>query len=207
MPRPTPARFRAVAVGVSSGGMRALKLLLGQLPADFPLPLLVVQHISPDAGDGLARLLDDLCAIRVKEADEREAAVPATAYLAPPNYHLLVEKDGILALSADPPVSYARPSIDVLFESAAEVFGPDLIGVVLTGANFDGSQGLKAIKQKGGVAIVQDPVDAAAQQMPLSALAATEVDYVLTLDEIAPLLTRLAALRSSVPSHGDALYD
>jgi two-component system chemotaxis response regulator CheB len=186
--------------------MRALKLLLGQLPADFPLPLLVVQHISPDAGDGLARLLDDLCAIRVKEADEREAAVPATAYLAPPNYHLLVEKDGILALSADPPVSHARPSIDVLFESAAEVFGPELIGVVLTGANFDGSQGLKAIKQKGGVAIVQDPADAAAQQMPLSALAATEVDYVLALDEIAPLLKKLAALRSGLSPHGDVLY-
>lgn len=186
--------------------MRALKILLGQLSADFPLPLLVVQHISPDAGDGLARLLDDLCAIRVKEADEQDVVLPGTVYLAPPNYHLLVEKAGILALSADPPVSFARPSIDVLFESAAEVFGPELIGVVLTGANFDGSQGLKIIKQRGGVAIVQDPADAAAQQMPLSALAATEVDYVVALDEIAPLLKKLAALRPSLPPHGDALY-
>lgn len=186
------AKFQAVAIGVSSGGMQALKILLGQLPADFPLPLLVVQHISPDAGDGLAKLLDELCDIRVKEADEQDRICPGTVYLAPANYHLLVEPGGTLELSADPPVSYARPSIDVLFESAAAAYGSALIGVVLTGANFDGSQGLKTLKQQGGVAIVQDPADAAARQMPLSALAATEVDYVAPLDGIATLLKQLA---------------
>jgi two-component system chemotaxis response regulator CheB len=185
-------RFQAVVIGVSSGGMQALKMLLGELPADFPLPLLIVQHISADAGDGLARLLDELCAIRVKEADEQDKILAGTVYLAPANYHLLVEQGGTLALSADSPVSYARPSIDVLFESAAAAYGPALIGVILTGANFDGSQGLKMLKQAGGVAIVQDPADAAARQMPMAALAATAVDHLLPLAEIASQLKKLA---------------
>lgn len=186
-------RFRAVAIGTSSGGVQALRRLLGRLPADFPLPLLVVQHLSPEAGDGLAGLLDELCAIRVKEADEQDQIAPGTAYLAPPNYHLLVERGGLLSLAADARVSYARPSVDVLFESAAEVFGPALIGVILTGANADGSAGLRAVKRLGGVAIVQDPEDAQARQMPLAALAATQTDHVVAIDGVAELLCRLAA--------------
>lgn len=193
--------YQAVAIGVSTGGVQALKSLFGQLPADFSLPVLVVQHISPEAGNGMARLLDDLCAIRVKEADEHDALLPGTVYLAPPNYHLLVEREGTLALSADAPVSYARPSVDVLFESAAAVFGPGLIGVVLTGANHDGGHGAQAIKRRGGVVIVQDPTDAAARQMPESALAAA--DHVLPLDGMAALLLRLAADGQSVEAHGD----
>lgn len=195
---------RAVAIGVSTGGVQALKTLLGQLPADFPLPILIVQHISPDAGDGMAKLLDGLCGIRVKEADEQERIAPGTVYLAPPNYHLLVEKDGILALSADPPVSYARPSVDVLFESAAQIFGPGLIGVVLTGANYDGSRGVQAIKEHGGMVIVQDPADAVARQMPESALAATAVDHVVPLGAMAALLLRLAADGSATQSSSEA---
>jgi len=185
-------KFQAIAIGVSSGGVQALKLLLGGLPADFPLPILIVQHISPEAGSGMAKLLDDLCGIRVKEADEQERIAPATVYLAPPNYHLLVERSGTLALSADRPVSYARPSVDVLFESAAAVFGPALIGIVLTGANYDGSRGVQIIKQKGGVVIVQDPDDADTPQMPLAAIAATEVDHVVALADMPELLQRLA---------------
>jgi len=107
-------------IGVSTGGVSALKLLLGALPADYPLPILIVSHITPDADDGLAVLLNTFCAIRVKEADEREAIKPGTVYLAPANYHLLLERGGTLALSIDPPVNFARPSVDVLFESAAE---------------------------------------------------------------------------------------
>jgi len=185
--------YRLVVIGVSSGGLQALKRLLGALPADFSLPLLVVQHISPDAGDGMARLLAELCAIRVKEADEQESIVPGTAYLAPPNYHLLVEHDGLLSLSADGYVSYARPSVDVLFESAATAFGPAVIGVVLTGANADGARGLKAIKAAGGLAIVQDPADAESSQMPAAALAATQPDYLLPLASIAATLRSVAA--------------
>ncbi|OHC62774.1 MAG: glutamate methylesterase [Rhodocyclales bacterium GWA2_65_20] len=196
------ASFQAVVIGVSTGGLQALQKLLGQLPADFSLPILIVQHIRPDAGSGLAKLLDERCALRVKEADEQDEILPGTVYLAPPNYHLLVERAGFLSLSADPYVSFARPSIDVLFESAAEVFGPDLIGVVLTGANFDGSRGLQAIKQKGGIAIVQDPADAEARQMPQAAIdatAATGVDHVLALDGMAALLQKLAPGRATLP--------
>lgn len=181
-----------MAIGVSSGGLHAMKRLLGALPADFPLPVLVVQHISPDAGDGMAKLLDDACAIRVKEADEQERIVPATVYFAPPNYHLLVERGGLLALSADPPVNFARPSIDVLFESAAQVFGPALVGIILTGANHDGSQGVRAIKAHGGMVIVQDPADAETPQMPLAALAAMKPDHIAPLADMAALLQRLA---------------
>ncbi|WP_310450588.1 chemotaxis protein CheB [Sulfuritalea sp.] len=191
--------FQAVVVGVSTGGVHALQTLLGQLPAAFPLPILVVQHISADADGGLARLLDERCSLSVKEADEQDEILPGTVYLAPPNYHLLVELEGFLSLSADPYVSFARPSVDVLFESAAAVFGPGLIGVVLTGANFDGSRGLKTIKRKGGVAIVQDPADAEAPQMPQAAIAATGVDYVVALDGIATLLQKLAARRNTIP--------
>ena len=185
--------LRLVVIGVSSGGVHALKQLLGALPGDFPLPLLIVQHISPDADDGMARLLAEFCAIRVKEADEQERIAPGTAYLAPPNYHLQVERDGQLSLAADGYVSYARPSVDVLFESAAAAFGRAVIGVVLTGANADGARGLKAIKDGGGLAIIQDPADAESSQMPGAALAATEPDYLLPLADIAATLLRLAA--------------
>lgn len=191
-------KFEAVAIGVSTGGVYALQTLLGQLPADFPLPVLIVQHTRADAGSGLAQLLDERCALHVKEADEQDEILPGTVYLAPPNYHLLVEREGFLSLSADPHVSFARPSIDVLFESAAAVFGPQLIGIVLTGANYDGSLGLKAIKQKGGLAIVQNPEDAEARQMPQAAIAATEVDHILALNGIAALLQKLAPKRAAM---------
>lgn len=199
--------FQAVVIGVSTGGVQALKTLLGSLPVDFPVPVLIVQHISADAGSGMAKLLDDMCAIRVKEADEQETVSAGTVYLAPANYHLLVEKAGVLALSADPPVSYARPSVDVLFESAAEVFGAGLIAAVLTGANYDGARGVQAVKRHGGLVVVQDPDDATARQMPEAALAATAVDHVAALEAMAPLLLRLvvgkpAAQRRREARHG-----
>jgi two-component system, chemotaxis family, protein-glutamate methylesterase/glutaminase len=186
-------RYHAVAIGVSTGGLRALDTILRALPRDYPLPLLIVQHIDRDAGGALACLLDARCGLKVKEADDQDEIVPGTAYLAPANYHLLVESRERLSLSVDPLVSFARPSIDVLFESAADVFGPRLIGVVLTGANFDGSEGLKRVKARGGLAIVQEPADAEAAQMPRAALAATEVDHVVPLAGIAQLLDELAS--------------
>lgn len=185
-------RFKAVVVGVSSGGVDALKVLLGGLPADFPLPVMVVAHISPEANNGLALLLDDLCRIRVKEADELDQLEPGTVYIAPPNYHLLVEKGELLALSVDPPVRFARPSVDVLFESAADVYGPALVGVIMTGAGTDGSSGLKRVKDAGGLAVVQDPDDAEVDSMPRSAMAATLPDHLVPLAGVAELLVRLA---------------
>lgn len=192
MDRNSSGKFRAVVAGVSSGGVEALELVISALPADFPLPVMVVAHISPESGNGLALLLDEQCAIRVKEADEMETAAAGTVYLAPPNYHLQVEKDGSLSLSVDPPVMFARPSVDVLFESAASVFGAGLIGVVMTGVGSDGSHGLRRIKDAGGVTVVQDPAGAIADGMPRSAIEAASPDYIVPLQQIAPLLVRLA---------------
>lgn len=192
MPKGEQQLYCAVAVGVSMGGVEALTILLGGLPGDFPLPLLIVHHVRPDTRSDLANILGAHCAIRVKEADEGETLAPGTVYLAPPNYHLLVERDRTLALSVDMPVNFARPSVDVLFESAADVFGPGLVGLVLTGASSDGANGLKRIKAKGGLAIIQDPQDATADAMPRSALAAVQADHILPLKEIAPLLCALA---------------
>lgn len=194
MNRDARKKFNAVVVGASMGGVEALGIVLGGLPGDFPLPLLIVHHISADSGSGLAGLLDVRCALRVKEADEEERIAPGTAYLAPPNYHMLVERGGTVALSVDPPVNFARPSVDVLFESAAEVFGAGLIGVILTGAGSDGGKGLKMIKDKGGLAIIQDPWEAEADSMPRNACAAVKADHVTALREIAPLLCSLAEM-------------
>ncbi|MCK9238779.1 chemotaxis protein CheB [Desulfocurvus sp.] len=185
-------RPRAVVVGASAGGMEALALVLGALEADFPLPVLVVQHISPAAATAIPELLDERCRIRVKEADEKETPRPGTAYLAPPNYHLLVERDATLSLSTEGRVCFARPSVDVLFETAALAFGPALVGVVLTGGNEDGSRGLAAIARAGGRTIVQAPATAVAPEMPRAALAATRADHVLPPEDIGPLLSRMA---------------
>jgi len=186
------ARYRAVALGVSTGGVEALRCLLPALPADFSLPLLIVIHIAPGAGDGLAVLLDQLAGIRVKEADEGEAICDGVAYLAPADYHLLVEPDGRLGLSTDPPVSYARPSVDVLFESAAAYFGAGLIGVVLTGAGSDGARGLQRISALGGYTIVQQPHDARMAAMPGNALARVKADREVRLAELPAVLAQLA---------------
>jgi len=185
-------RYQAIVIGISAGGMGTLKALLGALPKDFPLPILIVQHLSADSGDAMALFLDQLCAIHVKEADEGEQPAGGTVYLAPANYHLMVEPDGRLGLSADPPVNFSRPSVDVLFETAAQAFGERLIGVVLTGTGSDGSCGLKRIKNKGGVAVVQDPGDAAADAMPRHAMEAVPPDHLVTLSTLPQLFINLS---------------
>jgi two-component system chemotaxis response regulator CheB len=184
--------FKAIVIGASAGGFGALKTIVALLREDLPAPVLIVQHMSPGTGDFMARHLDSVSKITVKEADEKERLLAGTAYVAPPNYHLLVEADGTLALSVDERVNYSRPSIDVLFESAAEVFGDKLIGIVLTGANSDGSAGLKKIKEAGGLTVVQDPCSAEVPTMPQAALSAVgNPDHVLGLEEIAKLLNRI----------------
>lgn len=193
-------RFRAIVLGVSMGGVDALQRVLPALPADFALPLLVVIHVSPGSGDGLARLLDSMASLRVKEADEGELPQPGTAYLAPAGYHLLVERDGRLSLSADAPVSFARPSVDVLFESAAACYGGALAGVVLTGAGADGAAGLARIAQLGGYTIVQDPADTVMDLMPRAALARLapgSPNAIATLATLPLLLQRLAATEAA----------
>ncbi|NQU64525.1 MAG: chemotaxis protein CheB [SAR324 cluster bacterium] len=185
-------RFETVVMGVSAGGFNALQTILPALESPFALSVMIVQHLWRTSDGYVLQRLSKISTVTVKEAEEKERLEPGTIYLAPPNYHLLVEKDKTLSLSVDGRVNYSRPSVDVLFESAADVFGPRLIGVVLTGANKDGSQGLKAIKEAGGLAIVQDPATAEVGIMPQAALDFVKVDYVLPLEKIGPFLVEIA---------------
>jgi two-component system, chemotaxis family, protein-glutamate methylesterase/glutaminase len=189
---------RLVVVGASFGGFDALKVLLGALPAAFPSPLAIVQH-QGSPGNGLATLLQRYTPLVVVDAEDKDDMLPGVAYVAPPGYHLLVES-GSLALSVDPPVSHARPSIDVLFESAADVYAHRVIGVVLTGTGRDGAAGLARIKQRAGRTLVQDPATAMRAAMPEAALASSTVDWVLPLEMIGP---RLVELTQST-THGTA---
>lgn len=182
----------AVVIGASAGAVQALSDILPRLPADYPLPLLVVVHV-PSAPSGLTTLFSAKCAMNVVEPDDKETIVPGTVYFAPPGYHLLVEHGGSIALSADEPVLYSRPSIDVLFESAAESFGPAVIGIVLTGANEDGAKGAAAIEERGGLVLVEDPATAYAAAMPAAALARCTAARVLSLDAISDQLLSIGA--------------
>lgn len=183
--------YGAVVLGSSAGGLNALKTIFGALDKRFPLPVIIVQHVSPDADNYLSLFLDNMNKIRVKEADEKEVPQPGVAYIAPPNYHLLIELDRSFTLTVGERVNYARPSIDVLFETAAEAYGEGLIGIILTGANNDGSAGLKKIKERGGVTIVQNPEEAESDSMPRSAIETAGPDHVLSLKEIANFLNSL----------------
>lgn len=185
---PSRMPVEAIVVGASTGALEALAELLAPLPASFRLPILVVVHLSPDRKSILAELLDAKCNVDVREADDKEPIEPGTVYLAPPDYHLLVEPDKRLSLSSEEPVHYSRPSVDVLFETAAEAFGPRLIGVILTGANDDGARGLKAITSAGGIAIVQTPELAHVSTMPLAALKICPEAHTLSLEEMTAFL-------------------
>jgi len=187
---------RLVVIGASYGGFDALKVVLGALPGSFPVPVAIVQHQGA-VGPGLAALLQRYTALLVVDAEDKDSACSGQVYLAPPGYHLLADDDGF-ALSVDPPVRHARPSIDVLFESAAEVYGAGAIGVILTGTGADGAFGLARIKARGGVAIVQDPATAARSDMPAAALARTVVDWTLPLEHIGPRLVALTLSRERV---------
>ncbi len=184
-------QYEAIVIGSSAGGLNALKVLFSGLDDRFSTPLIIVQHISADSENYLIQILNDIRKLQVKEADEKEHPMPGMAYLAPPNYHLLLEPDRTFTLTIDERVNYARPSIDVLFETAAEAYKDKLIGIILTGANNDGSRGLKKIKEFGGLAIVQDPETAEVESMPRAAIMATTVDHIIPLDEIAPFLNSL----------------
>ena len=188
-------RYEAVVIGVSTGGIEALKMILAALPASFPLPIAIVQHRDERPDGFLAEYLNRLSRLTVSEVEDKDLLCPGHVYLAPAGYHLLIESDRSLSLSVDPRVNYSCPSIDVLFESAADAFADALIGIVLTGANADGAKGLKAIKARRGLAIVQAPETAQAPAMPRAALEATAVDYLVDLQEIAPLLIRICTMQ------------
>lgn len=183
--------YEAIVMGASAGGMNALQTILRCLEKKFPIPIIIAQHLHPEGDDYMARHLNTICQLRVKESENREMIKPGTVYLAPPNYHLLIEKDKTFSFSTDDRVNYCRPSIDVLFDSAADVYGSKLIGIILTGANNDGALGMKKIKKQGGLTIVQDPSTSEVEIMPSSVIQLTTVDYILPLEEIGPFLVKI----------------
>jgi two-component system chemotaxis response regulator CheB len=182
---------RIVVIGTSWGGFNALSRIVDALPPDFRLPIVVVQHRGRDSDETMASILQSRCKRPVREAEDKDPIQPGNVYIAPPDYHLLVD-DGFLALSTDEPVAFSRPSIDVLFESAADVFGDGVVGVLLTGANQDGTRGLARIKAAGGYVVVQDPATAEVRVMPESAIAHVEVDVVAPLERIGAVLVEVA---------------
>jgi two-component system chemotaxis response regulator CheB len=180
-----------VVVGASWGGLDALRMLLGGLPADLDAAVVVAQHRGPESHPTAFRdLLRSAAQLSVCEADDKDDLKRGTVFLAPPDYHSLIDGDHV-SLSVDERVSYSRPSIDVLFESAADTFREGCVGVVLTGANDDGARGLRSIFDHGGAAIVQDPATAERAEMPRAAIAAVPDATVLPLDQIAPALVEL----------------
>ena len=179
---------RAVVIGASAGALDALSALLPMLPRDYPMPLFAVVHLPPDKKSMIASLLAAKCQIAVQEAEDKEVIHSGRAYFAPPDYHLLVEADNRLSLSSEEPVLFSRPSIDVLFESAADVYGAGLVGIILTGANSDGASGLKAVMAAGGTGLVQRPDRAYSEAMPQAAVAACPNARSMSIEEIGAYL-------------------
>jgi two-component system chemotaxis response regulator CheB len=187
-------KHELVAIGASWGGLDVLREILCDLPAELNAGVVIAQHRAPGSHPTAMRdLLGAVTRLRVAEAGDKDEILPGNAYIAAPDYHLLVEP-GLMTLSTDEPVAYARPSIDVLFETAAESYRERCIGVVLTGANDDGARGLARVFELGGTAIVQDPETAQRDEMPLAALQKTPSARVSPVAEIAPLLVELCGL-------------
>jgi two-component system chemotaxis response regulator CheB len=183
--------YELLVVGASWGGLHAVGTVLAGLGDHSPAAIVVAQHRGPSSGERLAQLLQRQTALPVREAEDKDELLPGTVYLAPPDYHTLIASDGTIALSTEEHVRYARPSIDVLFRSAAEAYRERCVGVVLTGSNEDGADGLALIKALGGVAVVQDPRTAERGEMPSAAIEATNADLVLPLEEIGLFLRGL----------------
>ncbi|HEY8964519.1 MAG TPA: chemotaxis protein CheB [Alphaproteobacteria bacterium] len=183
--------YEAVVIGASAGGLYALRDLLSGLPKGFPAPIAAVQHIAPQSQSYMSEFLSENCALRVKEAEDKEKLMIGCVYMAPGGYHMMIEQDRTLSLSVDDKINFVRPAIDPLFESAARVYKSHLVGIILTGGNADGAMGLRNIKNQGGLAIVQDPLTAESPAMPQAAIDATNVDHILPIVEMAPLLRSL----------------
>ena len=180
--------YELIVIGASWGGLRAVQVVLDGLGDTSPAPIVVAQHRAAGDGERLSQLLQRSTELTVREAEDKDTLAPGCVYLAPPDYHTLIESDGTLALSTEGHVRHARPSIDVLFRSAAEAYRERCVGVVLTGANDDGADGLARIKELGGVAVVQDPRTAERREMPAAAIEAAHADIVLPLEEIGAFL-------------------
>lgn len=183
-------KYKAIVIGTSAGGLNALTKILSNLPSDFPFPLAIVQHRAKDQKNLLEEVLQSKCKIKIKQADEKETIEKGIAYVAPPDYHLLIEADETFSLSVDEPWLNSRPSIDILFESAAIVFKEKLIAILLTGANSDGSQGIVAVNNFGGLTIAQEPSEADYPHMPKAAIDTKKVKFIWTTGQIKEFLIK-----------------
>ncbi|HEX5120801.1 MAG TPA: chemotaxis protein CheB [Pseudonocardiaceae bacterium] len=186
-----------MAIAASAGGITALSQVLGQLPTGFPVPVVVVQHLDPRHETVIAHVLGRRTQLPVVLAAADQRAEAGLIYVAPPNYHLLVGAGGMLSLSSSELVHFVRPSADLLFESVAGAYGSRALACVLTGSGRDGAMGVGAIKSRGGTVIVEDPTSAQFKGMPEAAVAASEIDFVLPLDEIGGVITGLVEGRAT----------
>lgn len=186
-------KISLVSIGCSAGGIETLRHILPALPADFPLPVVVIQHRGADSAQILAPYFAEICDIAVREPEDKEPVLPGHVYIAPSNYHLMLESDRSFSLSVDEPLNYSRPSIDVFFETAANVYGSELVGIVLSGANADGAEGLNEIKRFGGTTIVQNPETAEHVQMPAAAIQVAKPKHIFNIDQINDFLKNLGA--------------
>lgn len=175
---------KAVVIGGSAGSIEVLLQLLPALPSALSFTVVIVLHRKPSAESSLANLLSLKTAMPIQEVEDKDAVLPGAMYLAPADYHLLIEKQGVFSLDSSEKVNYSRPSLDVTFESAADVYGPALVGILLSGANADGTAGLNAIKQAGGVIVAQDPETAVSSFMPQQAILNAPIDFILNVDEM-----------------------
>jgi len=184
-------RIDAVVIGTSAGGVEALSVLLPALPATLQVPVFIVLHLPRDRPSLLVDIFAPKSALAVREAEDKEPVSAGTVYFAPPDYHLLIDQGPQIALSTEDLVYFSRPSIDVLFESAADIYGPRLLGIILTGASQDGAAGLAAVHNAGGITVVQHPDTAQSSYMTAAALKLTAADFVLPLAEIADVIASL----------------
>jgi len=190
----------AIVIGGSAGALEALSTILPALSPTLEVPVALVLHLAGDKPSYLAQVLSARCTLAVREVEDKSPILPRTIHVAPPGYHLLVERGGHFALSVDPPVHFCRPAIDVLFESAADAYQARLVAVLLTGANEDGALGMARVKERGGTTIVQSPAEAQVRTMPEAALRLGVADHVLPVAGIAPLLNSLSADPARTPS-------
>lgn len=186
-----PKRIEAIVIGASAGGIDALRIILPSLPDAYPFPVIIVLHLPADQPSLLSEIFAPKVLLRVKEADEKEPISAGTIYFAPPGYHLLIESNHTFSFSLELTVQFSRPSIDVLFETAADAYGKGLVGVLLTGANEDGAQGLKRIEEMGGLVLIQDPATAQMPTMPDAGIRNTSAEHILSLVELRDFLARL----------------
>jgi two-component system, chemotaxis family, protein-glutamate methylesterase/glutaminase len=183
--------YKAVVIGVSAGGIKVLNTIFGYLNEPFPFPIIIVMHRHPESGMALEKHFEETFGLNIRQVADKDRIQDGMVFFAPPNYHLLLEENRSFSLSIDKPVHFARPAIDILFESAADVYEKNLVGIILTGANGDGALGLKKVKHRGGTAIVQHPDSAEFKDMPQAAIKETQPELVLTIEEIGHYLKNL----------------